>query len=161
MMNLGNHEKPDKPTASSGFSAEMKQVCSYQHGDQNLTFGKDIWRLRPQYCSSSTIRIYGIMIKQFHIGRFKFLDKEKWQTNICYNKHITTNSLHTTSDLLQKLPMHTDKLKSAMHCSTSVAKGISSADTFCTHHTGHRITLCNIYLLETSQLSLQLFIVKL
>lgn len=35
------------------------------------------------------------MIGQFNIGTFKFLDKEKLRTNICYNKHLTTNSLFT------------------------------------------------------------------
>lgn len=29
-MNLSNSEKPDKPIGSSGFSAEMKHICSYQ-----------------------------------------------------------------------------------------------------------------------------------
>lgn len=41
-MNLSNSEKPDKPIGSSGFSAEMKHICSYQARDQNPTFGKDI-----------------------------------------------------------------------------------------------------------------------
>lgn len=70
MMNLSNSKKSDKPIGSSGFSAEKKHICSYQTGDQHLTFGKDIRRLRPQYCSSRT-KTCGIMIGQFNIGRFK------------------------------------------------------------------------------------------
>jgi len=56
MINLTNSEKPDKPIGSSGFSAGLKHICSYRAEYQNLTFGKDTPRLRPQYCSSSTIK---------------------------------------------------------------------------------------------------------